>query len=54
MLALVATTCGSRTAKLSAPRRMLSAVNVAEYTLFAGGFDGKNESDAVDIFDAQV
>jgi len=40
-----------KTAKLSAPRRMLAATNVGSYSLFAGGFNGKAESDAVDIFD---
>jgi len=35
---------------LSSPRRMLAGVTVGKYSLFAGGMDGKTDSDAVDIF----
>lgn len=35
---------------LSSPRRMLTGVTVGKYSLFAGGMDGKTDSDAVDIF----
>lgn len=42
-----------RTGRLSSPRRMLAATNVGPLSLFAGGFNGKQESAAVDIFDAR-
>lgn len=35
---------------LSVPRRMLSAVTVGNLTLFAGGLNGKEDCDEVDIF----
>jgi hypothetical protein len=50
--AVVAIAAG-KTARLSSARRMLTATNVGGWSLFAGGFLGKQASDAVDIFDAE-
>ena len=50
LLARVAAASASAPLKLSSPRRMLTGVTVGEYSLFGGGFQGKEASRAVDVY----
>lgn len=56
MLFIFATASGFslRAATLSQARYVLAATSVGNYALFAGGYDGDNPSNVVDIFDFSV